>query len=347
MQVRELYNRLLAANKAYDFFGKIDSVDELRKQFRTYSKIVHPDNVSKADHYMASEAFQVLSKLYAEAEKEFENETYGVFDPIKIYEKMAPLFSIKINGKTYDFYENMFEGEVAYIFRGICNGELFYMKMAIDAEDNDLIEEEYQILNNNPHQLLPHVYSKIKINGCSAILMREVAGETVPEILERYPKGIPAEHVMWMLERLLNVIGWLHYNKIVNGNIKPENIIINKDAHSVTLVGFSFAISEAHKEEARYKIINDDYTAPEVNKDARVMPNADIYSIGKIAVRLLGGSVKNNGMPVSIDPEIRAFIRKMCDENPKTRPNDAWKLWDELIAIRTKVYGKRRFLTLD
>jgi serine/threonine protein kinase len=177
--------------------------------------------------------------------------------------------------------------------------------------------------------------------------MREVKGITMPELMEQYKKGVPAEHVMWMLERLLSVVGYLHSNCVVHGNIKPENIIINKETHNVSLVGFSFCIANANTVEAQYKIINDFYTAPEVKKTARVLPSSDVYSIGKIAITLLGGNVANDGMPNFVDARIRAFIRKMVSKTQSDRPNDAWKLWSELIKLRTEVFGTQRFKKLD
>ena len=185
------------------------------------------------------------------------------------------------------------------------------------------------------------------VNDTNAILMREVKGITMPELLEQYKKGVPAEHVMWMLERLLSVVGYLHSNCVVHGNIKPENIIINKDNHNVSLLGFSFCIPNANTSEAQYKIVNDYYTAPEVNKTARVLPSSDVYSIGKIAIKLLGGDISSNGMPISVDARVRAFIRKMVSSSLSDRPNDAWKLWSELIKLRNEVFGTQRFKKLD
>lgn len=346
MTIKEIYDKLVSSKRAFDFFGKVDSLDELRKILRDFSKLVHPDNV-KDNKYIASEAFQILNRLYQEGKQELKAGTYGITDPIQLYKLNTPLFEIDIKGKKYEFYEHLYEGEVANIYRGICNNELIYMKTCIDEDDNDLLENEYNILLNNKHQLLPYVESKIKVNGCTSLIMREITGITMPDLLEQYTKGIPAEHVMWMLERLLNVVGWLHYNKIIHGNIKPENIIIDKNTHKVTLAGLAFSIQNANSEDARYKIINDFYTAPEVSKTAVVSPKSDIYSIGKIAVKLLGGNVTNNGMPVSVDTRVREFIRKMCEEKAVNRPDDAWKIWDELIKLRTEVYGKRRFMILD
>ena len=185
------------------------------------------------------------------------------------------------------------------------------------------------------------------VNDTNAILMREVKGITMPELSEQYKKGVPAEHVMWMLERLLSVVGYLHSNCVVHGNIKPENIIINKDNHNVSLLGFSFCIPNANTAEAQYKIVNDYYTAPEVNKTARVLPSSDVYSIGKIAIKLLGGDISSNGMPISVYARVRAFIRKMVSSSLSDRPNDAWKLWSELIKLRNEVFGTQRFKKLD
>lgn len=347
MTVREMYDKLISVKRAFDLFGDVDSETSLRKQFKEYSKIVHPDGVQDKDRYIAVEAFQILNRLYNEGKSELEAGIYGVVDPIQIYKSQKPLFNLSIKGKNYDFYENMFEGDVAYVYRGICNGELIYMKLCMDSSDNELLENEYRVLSNNKHQLLPYVEEKIKVNGCTALIMREVTGVTMPELLEQYPKGIPAEHVMWMLERLLNVVGWLHSNKIVHGNIKPENIIIDKSIHKVTLMGLAFSISNADSRDAHYAIVNDYFTAPEVDKNATVTPNSDIYSVGKIAIKLLGGNVVNNGMPINIDVRIREFVRKLCNNDIKNRPGDAWKLWDELIKLRTDVYGKRRFLVLE
>lgn len=260
---------------------------------------------------------------------------------------MSPLFEIDVRGEVYSFYENVFEGEVAYIFKGKNKSDIVYLKVAIDPADNELLDTEYDVLSKVRHQSMPYVEEKIMVNDSVAILMREVKGMQMNDLLSEYPRGIPAEHVMWMLERLLSVVGYLHSNFVVHGNIKPENIIINKENHNVSLLGFSFCIKDANTSDAKYKIVNDYYTAPEVGKDARVLPSSDIYSIGKLAIKLLGGDVKTGGMPISVDARIRAFIRKMVSVPLSERPNDAWELWSEVIRLRTEVFGTERFKKID
>jgi len=347
MAVKQIYEKLLQAKRPIEFFGEMATEEELKKAFRQYAKKIHPDIVPEKEKYIAGEAFSILNKLYNLGLSELEQGIYGIVDPVQIYKNMSPLLEITIKGKLYQFYENVFEGEVAYIFKGISSKTIVYLKVAMNSEDNDLITTEYNVLSTLRHPSFPYVEQKIMVNDTNAILMREVKGVTMPELLEQYTKGVPAEHVMWMLERLLSVVGYLHSNCVVHGNIKPENIIINKDNHNVSLLGFSFCIPNANTPEAQYKIVNDYYTAPEVNKTERVLPSSDIYSIGKIAIKLLGGDVSSNGMPVSIDARVRAFIRKMVSNSPSDRPNDAWKLWSELIKLRTEVFGTQRFKKLD
>ena len=347
MDVKKIYEQLLQASRPIDFFGKIETAEDLKKLYRQYAKLLHPDRVQNPDKYIAGEAFSILHALYETGVKELGQGIYDVYDPVQLYNHKNPIFDINVKGEKYSFYENMFEGEVAYLFKGTSSKEVVYLKVAIDAADNDLLNTEYEVLSNLRHQSLPYVLQKIIVNDASAILMREIKGVTMPELMEQYTRGVPPEHVMWMLERLLSVVGYLHSNCVVHGNIKPENIIINKENHNVTLLGFSFCIPEANTPDAKYKIVNDDYTAPEVNKTAMVLPSSDVYSIGKIAITLLGGDASSTGMPISIDARVRAFIRKMIDQNPKQRPQDAWKLWSELIQLRTEVFGTKRFQKLD
>lgn len=347
MTIKQIYEKVLQAKRPIEFFGKVSSEKELKKVYWQYARKVHPDMAKKEDEYIATETSSILSKLYNLGMSELKEGIYNETNSVEIYKHMSPIFEITIKGELYQFYENVFEGEVGYIFKGTNKKDIVYLKMAIDPDDNELIDTEYDVLSTSRHQSLPYVERKIMVNDSNAILMREVKGITMNELLEQYKRGVPAEHVMWMMERLLSVVGYLHSNCVVHGNIKPENIIINKDNHNVSLLGFSFCIPKANTSEAQYKIVNDYYTAPEVNKTARVLPSSDVYSIGKIAIKLLGGDVSSNGMPILVNARVRAFIRKMVSTNLSDRPNDAWKLWTELIELRNEVFGTQRFKKLD
>jgi serine/threonine protein kinase len=341
MNVKEVYEKLVGARRPIDFFGDV-SPDKIRSHYLKCAKIVHPDKVGEAERYIAGEAMAILNRIYNRALVELENGIYNIVKPIDLYALSEPLFQLDIGRRTLKFYEHFFVGEVADVFKGTDDTNIVFLKVATDSADNDLVAREFKLLERLRHQSLPIVEDQIIINDKSAFVMREAEGTPLPDLLRQYPQGIPAEHVMWMLERLLSVVGYLHSQNIVHGNLKPEHIVINRDNHNVSILGFSFCITEANKKTAHYRIVNDVYTPPEVNESAQVLPNADIYAIGKLAILMLGGRVSNNALPVKIDGRVRAFIRHMVDDS-RNRPNDAWQLWDELITLRTKVYGAARF----
>lgn len=335
------------ATRPIHIFGEITEV-ELNKKWRQLSKLVHPDSYINTEYLeLAEHLFIKLHTMYEQAKKEFNTGIYNVFDTLKLYSQMNYLFEISLGSNNYKFYEHYCEGEVANIYKGTNGKEIIYLKVAIENADNDLIDKEYEALKKLNHQSIPVVETNLKINNLSAFIMKEVVGLTVEELMEYFPNGVPPEHVMWILERLLGVLGYLHSNYIVHGNIKPEHIIINLEKHNATILGFSMSILEANKDDSKYMIKNDNYSSPEIDINARVLPNADIYSVGKIAIQLLGGDIKSNGMPIHVNKNIRDFIRTLVDSNPRTRNNDAWELWDELIKLRNTEYGTVRFKEID
>ena len=345
MELREIYDNLVKARRPADFFGNV-SEDNQKILFRAYAKKVHPDAASDNQKYVAEQAMALLNKLNAQATEEYLTGIYAVTDTVDLYSKGTPLFEFELDGKAHKFYEHFFKGEVGNIYKGTNDEYIIFLKIAADPADNELIRNEFKTLNAAKHHALPIVENQIMVNDCSAFIMREIEGTPLMQLMIEYPNGVPAEHVMWMLERLFSVVGYLHSNKIVHGNIKPEHVIINKKNHNVSLCGFSLCIPEADKPTARYKVSNDVYSPPEISKTAQVLPCADIYAIGKLAIILLGGDVKTNGMPATVDESIRGFVRKLVISDYTARPNDAWKLWDEVITIRTKLYKKKRFKEL-
>lgn len=347
MTKQEVYNLLVSSKRPIDCFGDVSNEVELKKSYLKFAKIIHPDTASPRDEYICNSGFAILQDLYEKGQEELKKGIYSLIEATDLYEKSDILFELKIHGKDYKFYENIYQGEVSDIYRGLCDKELVCLKLALDESDNDLLRREYETLKTYRHQSFPIVKDFIKINNCSAIVMEEIKGENLADIMQRNPKGLDPQVVIWVMERLFSAVGYLHSNYIVHGNIIPENIILNKVNHNASLTGFSFHISNANEVGAEYQIRNDDFSAPEVSKTEIVMPQSDIYSLGKLAVYMLGGSLKTNGMPLSVDSSIRTFIRKMVEVDKTKRSGDAWKLWDEWREIRKKLYGNAKYVQID
>lgn len=340
MFLKEIANILLKAKRPIDVFGDL-SLEEVKKKYKQMVKKCHPDLFKDEEKEMASETMALLNEYYEKALKEFESGIYDLTDEKEILEANEVLFEFDIRGNNYKFYKYLSSDDVCDIYEGTCDGELVLLKIAIDEKDNNLVENEYNVVKDLNHYSIVKPLRKLKINNKVGLIYEKNNALNVKEFKNIYGL-IGGSHVCWILERLLSVIGYLHSNKIVHGNIKEENVFIDTDNHNVILMDYTLCISKANEKDSKYKIINDNFTPNYVNKNARVVPNVDIYAVGKIAIDLLGGDIDRVTLPISCDYRVRGFIRKLLDG----KEQDAWKLWDELREIRTEVYGRERFKKL-
>ncbi len=340
MSFKEAVDILTSAKRPFEVFGGY-SEEEIKKSYHGYVKICHPDIVNNEYKDMAEKIMKILNDFYKRALLELKKGIYDLTDEKEVLKAEEPLFTFTIRNKEYKFYKYLYSEDIADIYEGLCEDDIVLIKICSDENDNDLIKNEYQTLLKLNHASIPKVITRLKVNDKEALIMYKPDGLSIEELLRDYGY-LSGEHICWVLERLLSCIGYLHSLKIVHGNIKEDNILINPDTHNVILKDYSLCIINANEKDSTYKIINDSYTPTYVSKDSKVIPNTDIYAVGKIAIKLLGGDIDRVGLPINCDIRVRQFIRKLLDQNS----NDAWQLWDELIKIRTEVYGSKRFQTL-
>jgi serine/threonine protein kinase len=341
MSIKEIADILLNSMEPEDVF-KGKTKEEIKKEYRNLAKICHPDLSKDEEKDLAEKTTILLNEFYELANKKLEEGIYNLKDIKEVYKRKKPLFDFEHRSREYKIYQNIKEEDVSTIYEGLVDDEIIRLKISNDEEDNLLLDNEFKILSELNHLGLPNVISKLKINGRTALIMKKEEGLTIQELKKEYGI-IPEEHIFWILERLLSIVGFLHSNKIVHGNIKPDNIIIDVDNHNVKLIDYTLCIKNANETTSKYKIINDDYTPNYVDSNSKVIPNVDIYAIGKLAINLMGGEIKRDAMPINVSIELRRFVRKLLNKNS----NDAWLLWDELIELRNKLYGTTRFQKLE
>ena len=345
MELEKIYKTLTDASRPIEVFGD-RTKEEIKKLWRNMAKNAHPDGLPTHQKDFGEKVMCLLNELYAKAMKELDEGIYNLTDARELYKKMKPNMEFDLSGEDYQFYEHIMQSDVGDIYKGMHRDDLVYLKIALEEADNEIIENEYNLLSRLDHQSLPKVLDILKINGLFSIIFADFKGMPFDEFEKAYGL-VPGEHIVWMLERMLSAVGYLHSEKIIHGNIKPGTVYINPDIHNIILLDYALCVEEANEKTSKYRIINNGYTAPEVNARTKVLPNSDIYSVGKIAIKLLGGDINTNGMPMAVDARVREFIRKLVAEEARDRPNDAYQLWDEVIELRNKVYGKERFLKLE
>lgn len=355
-----MYKKLVKSNMPEEIFGLPNIVYEnknekfqwLKKQYVFLISQVHPDRFSssKDDLYIANEATQILNENYSKAKISINNSTYGVFNQQSKKSNCVEM-SFDLNNYHYDIYSDHIDDDLCSVYFGQREKdkclENICMKISKEKTDNDLLVREYEVLSSISHRSIPQYLDSVIIaDGRRANIIKKIDDSyDLYSLKKHFENGFPQEHMVWIFERLLSVLGYLHLNNIIHGTIEPGNILVTPYNHNGILIDYVMSVKEANRNDAKYFGFND-FSAPEINNGAFPHPRADIYSLGKSMIYLIEG--KDNIIPNSIDNRIINFLEEMIEENEIKRKDDAWKTWHELKELREKVFGaKNQFLHLN
>lgn len=356
-ELQNAYRIIMEAVCCEDIFGGLDQTnlgDHFKKVFRQLSKVVHPDIYTNPDEKeMAKEAFQQLGELYSSAQKKVKNGTYGQ----RINSKEAESgFVIKTGKREYNVKTALAQGDLSVVYGGKCIDENgiemeIAVKVVENPADNDLMKNEIKVLKlfqsapavQSKH--LPVLLDQFKTSENQlGIILRYIDGYDLCSVREKYKRGIPQEHAAWMLERLLSAVGFVHSKGVVHCNIEPAHIMISPKDHNVFLIDWSYAVVNPSNTGDGFKILNEDFSPPEIKGRKPPIPASDMYSIGKCMIYILGGDVKNNLMPQTVDERLQRFIQFFVRESSRQRAQDGWEMNEQLKKLRSEIFGQKKFL---
>ncbi len=242
------------------------------------------------------------------------------------------------------------EGAIGRTYRGehVLTGVPVCLKHCkkVSPEHARILIEEARILFGLRHYELPAVHNLLKLDDDSLVLvMSFIEGMTIAKIIEKHGVLDP-EHVAWIAERILNALKFLHFKKVAHGDVKPQNVIVQKD-HIVALVDFGLALSKP-TEESRARGYTDHFAASEAISRTRGSGvnafKSDLYSLGMTMIFMLGGgmdSVLRKEVP-SVTPEpLAKFVKRLIVRDPASRP--WWSdedLCETIQKVRLAAFGR-------
>src|SRR3989338_1093036 len=232
-------------------------------------------------------------------------------------------------GKTY-------KGEHIILKEPVCIKHAAY----ISQNDERILIEEARTMWDLRHYGIPAMRDLVKIDENLALIMSYIPGPTLEKIIEKAEK-LDAENVAWIAERSLNVLKYLHYNGVIHGDVKPQNIIIQPASHGVVLVDFGLA-SVKPKNSTKSRGYTPYFSSPEQIRGDTLIPESDFYSLGMTMIYALGGDIATKGIPSQTPEEFSSFIKRLIVRDPISRPN--WEkedLVETLQSIREKSFGRR------
>ncbi len=208
-----------------------------------------------------------------------------------------------------------------------------------------ILDDEAKAMWDLRHYSIPAIRDRIRLDdGRIALVMSYIPGLTIEKIVEKVGK-LPAEHVAWITERVLNALSYIHHNGVVHGDVKPQNIIVQPEKHMATVVDFGLSmikptidsVSKGHTEL---------YAPPEEIEGKPIVPESDFYSLGMTMIYALSGdleAVKQRRVPKDVPEELCAFIRPMIARSIAGRPT--WEkedLCQTIKEVRSKAFGRKR-----
>src|SRR5690625_4541039 len=127
------------------------------------------------------------------------------------------------------------------------------------------------------------------------IVMEHVDGMDLKQyIRENHP--IPYQKAIDIMEQILNGIAYAHKNDVIHRDIKPHNILIDKDGNiKITDFGIAVSLSQNSITQTNSLLGSVQYISPEQARGNVVTKQSDIYSLGIVLYELLTGTVPFEG----------------------------------------------------
>lgn len=150
------------------------------------------------------------------------------------------------------------------------------------------------------------------------IVMEHIEGMDLKQyIRENHP--IPYHKVIDIMEQILDGIAYAHDNDVIHRDIKPHNILIDKDGRvKITDFGIAVALSQNSITQTNSLLGSVHYISPEQARGNIVTKQSDIYSLGIVLYELLTGTVPFDG-----ESAVSIALKHFQSEIPSLRELDS------------------------
>jgi serine/threonine protein kinase len=180
------------------------------------------------------------------------------------------------------------------------------------------------------HSGIVTIHDFIEQGDLACLVMEFIDGVTLREMLKSQ-QGVDGRTCLSILRQAAAALDYAHPAGIVHRDIKPGNIIVQKDG-TAKILDFGVAkLSSAHSlTETGFSIGTPEYMSPEQYRSGTLDGRADQFSLGVITYEMLTGV-----RPFAADTPLRVMYRVMGEE-----PAPAHELNPSLGAEAAQVLGQ-------
>lgn len=263
----------------------------------------------------------------------------------------------------------IYHGDFCDYYQTTVDGTPCVMKVVADLEDNDLLDREARTLLalwSSPIEggklftrYLPRLVAGSQTPDGRAVNIL-ASGEgifgdyySLEEVFEAFPQGVLPRHMVWMMNRMLELLSWLHRNGFVHGAVLPPSIMYTEDKAGM-LWNWCYATEISKQENLPAKI--DGYTdwyPKGMLGQHPPSPLDDSVMLARGMVMVLGGNPFTGEVPDSIrdfepDKNLNPLIRLLQElvQPPVgiSRFSNTDDLRREFNRVISQVFGPKKFI---
>lgn len=210
----------------------------------------------------------------------------------------------KVIESKYQFIQTLGVGGMGsvYLAKDLKLGTFWAIKV-IKKNNNINILAEFNVLKKLDYPALTRITDISDDDTYIYIVMDFVDGRNLSSILKERG-GFSETEVVDYSKQMCDVLQYLHNQKpnpIIHKDIKPANIMINKEGR-LKLIDFGIAKEGNEQWDDNLLLATAGYVSPEIINDARnISPQSDIYALGATMYHLLTGiKPKKNEFPLPL-----------------------------------------------
>lgn len=241
--------------------------------------------------------------------------------------------------ENYHVIELVGEGSFGKVYKGRrkYTGQTvamkFIMKHGKSEKDIQSLRQEIEILRKLKHENIIEMLDSFETQQEFCVVTEFAQGELF-EILED-DKSLPEEQVQAIAKQLVRALYYLHSNRIIHRDMKPQNILIGSGS-VVKLCDFGFARAMSTNTVVLRSIKGTPlYMAPELVREQPYNHTVDLWSLGVILYELFVGQppfytnsvyalirhiVKDPvKYPDDMGPNFKSFLKGLLNKVPQNR----------------------------
>ena len=183
-----------------------------------------------------------------------------------------------------------------------------------DEEFIRRFHREAQSATSLAHPNIVSIYDVGEEDSIYYIVMEYVEGQTLKQYIQQQ-LSLHVEDAINIMKQLTSAISHAHQNHIVHRDIKPHNILIDREGNvKITDFGIAMAMSATSITQTNSVLGSVHYLSPEQARGGMANRKSDIYSLGIVMFELLTGR-----LPFSGESAVSIALKHLQSETPSLR----------------------------